>query len=293
MLTETVEQDETEVIETDEVEETESVEEASEESEQPEQPDESDDDGVDVITLDGEPIGQAEPEDVESAPIKQIRQEYRELAKKYKALEQQVQSPQVQASEPEPKLGPEPKPEDFDYVMDDFKEAVKAWTVQKIKVENYLAEKEAAQQAAVAEITAKVERYNEAKKKVRIPDFDEAEAAFADAIPDEKRGLFLKYSDRPESVVYAIGKSPELRAKFAAIDTPGQLIREIAILETRLAVGKAAAKAKIPPPEKPAPSGSAGGGVDETLAKLRAEADRTGDLTKVLAYKAKLKKAKA
>ena len=291
MLTETVDQDETEVIEAEEVE-TESVEETeAEESEQPEQPAEAEDDGVDVITLDGEPIGQDKPEEVESAPIKQIRQEYRELARKYKALEQQVQAPAATAQPPT--LGAKPTLEGCGWDSEQYEATLEQWYEQKRKVEAHIAQQEAAQQAAVSEITQKVELYNEAKQKVRIPDFDDAEMAFADAISDEKRGLFLKYSDKPETLVYAIGKSPELRAKFAAIDTPGQLIREIAILETRLAVSKAAAKAKYPPPEKPAPAGSSGGGVDETLAKLRSEADKTGDYSKVIAYKAKLKKAKS
>jgi hypothetical protein len=53
-------------------------------------------------------------------------------------------------------------------------------------------------------------------------------------------------------------------------------------------------KKTIPPPERTVKgTGRVSGSVDSTLDRLREEAARTGDLTKVMRYKAQLKKKSA
>lgn len=294
MLVDDAVQDETEAEPITDPTDPEAVETPAEEGEQPEAPEAEGSEGeTDVITLDGEPIGHAEQDDDESEPIKRIRKEYRELSRKYKALEHQVTAEQPPAATQAPVLGAKPTLEACEWDSEKYEAALDQWHDKKSEVEAHLRDQEAKQKATQDEILKKIDRYEKEKAKIRIADFEEAEAAFADAISGDARAVFLQYADRPEAVVYAIGKSPELRQKFASINNPGQLIKEIAILETRLSVNKAAAKAKIPPPEKPAPAGTAGGGTDETLARLRAEADKTGDLSKVIAYKARLRKAQS
>ena len=83
--------------------------------------------------------------------------------------------------------------------------------------------------------------------------------------------------------VYALGKNPKKLAELASIKDPVRFAVAVAKLETQLKVSTR----KPPPPPPKITSGSApvSGSVDSTLERLRAEAERTGDYTKVIQYK--------
>jgi len=67
-----------------------------------------------------------------------------------------------------------------------------------------------------------------------------------------------------------------------------KLATAIGKLETQL---KVSSKKSPPPPEKAIRgSGSGSGSVDSTLERLRAEAEKTGNMSKVIAYKQQLRK---
>jgi hypothetical protein len=83
--------------------------------------------------------------------------------------------------------------------------------------------------------------------------------------------------------VYALGKNPKKLKELASITDPVKFAFAIAKLETQLKVSN---KKPAPPPEKVV-GGTAPirGAVDSTLERLRADAERTGDYSKVFAYR--------
>ena len=97
-------------------------------------------------------------------------------------------------------------------------------------------------------------------------------------------------SHDPVLVVYALGKNPKKAAELSEIKDPVKFAFAVAKLETQLKVSSRKAATK---PEKTV-NGSArvSGSVDSTLERLRAEASRTGDFSKLTAYKRKLKAKK-
>ena len=94
----------------------------------------------------------------------------------------------------------------------------------------------------------------------------------------------LQGADNPALVIYALGKNPKKAKELAAITDPVKFAFAVAKLESQLKVTNRKAP---PPPEKTMRgTGPGSGAVDSTLERLREEAARTGDMTKVIRYKA-------
>jgi hypothetical protein len=83
--------------------------------------------------------------------------------------------------------------------------------------------------------------------------------------------------------VYVLGKDPTKAKEFAAIKDPVKFAIAIGKLETKLKVTNR--KAPPPPPTTIRGNASISGTVDSHLERLRAEAERTGDYTKVHQYR--------
>jgi hypothetical protein len=88
-------------------------------------------------------------------------------------------------------------------------------------------------------------------------------------------------------VVYALGKNPKKAKELASITDPVKFAFAVAKLEAQLKV----APRKTPPPPEGAIRSTApiSGTVDSNLDRLRSEAERTGDYSKVYRYKQQLK----
>ena len=95
----------------------------------------------------------------------------------------------------------------------------------------------------------------------------------------------LQGADNPALVVYALGKNPKKAQELASIKDPVKFAFAVAKLEKDLKVTNRRA---APPPERVVSgTGRVSGAVDSTLERLREEASKSGDMTKVLAYKLK------
>ena len=103
-----------------------------------------------------------------------------------------------------------------------------------------------------------------------------------------QQGVILQGAKRPELLIYALGKNPAKAKELAAIKDPVKFAFAAAELETKLKV----ADRKVTTEPERVVTGSAriSGTVDSTLERLRAEAEKTGDMSKVLAYKRGLKR---
>jgi hypothetical protein len=95
--------------------------------------------------------------------------------------------------------------------------------------------------------------------------------------------MILQGAENPALLVYALGKNPKRAKELASIKDPVKFAFAVARLETQLKVTKRKASSK--PDPKITGTGRVSGAVDSTLERLRADAERTGDYSKVFQYK--------
>ena len=243
---------------------------------------ETDDDGL-VVSIDGE-----SPAPEEAAPewVRDLRRQHREQKRRNRELEQELEQMRSQGQRAQP-LGPKPTLEVYDYDTDKYEKALADWFDRKRRHD---AEQEAVQrqqQAITQQWEQKQQEYFRRKEALKARDFDDAEDVVKDILNVTQQGIIVKGADNPEIVVYALGKNPKKAQELAQIDDPIDFAFAISKLEAKL---KVATKKSAPPPEKTVKGqGRVSGSVDSTLDRLRAEAEKTGDYSKVLRYKKQLK----
>lgn len=223
------------------------------------------------------------PEEEAKAPewVRELRRKHREEVKRNKDLEARLHALTAEAKPAE--IGKEPELEDFDFDTSRFKTALLEWQERKNQVENEKKKAKEAEDKATAEWQAKLDGYAKAKTALKVKDMAEAEADVLESFNGTQQGIVIQGSENPALVVYALGKNPEKRQELAAISDPVKFAFAIAKLEVQLKVTK---KNAPPPPEtRVSGTGRNAGTVDSTLERLRAEAEKTGDYTKVAQYK--------
>ena len=91
-------------------------------------------------------------------------------------------------------------------------------------------------------------------------------------------------------MVYALGRTPKKLQELASIKDPVKFAVAVGKLETEVKV--TSRKSTKPAPETSVKGGSSSASASTaTLDRLRAEAAKTGDLSKVVAYKRQMKAA--
>lgn len=228
-------------------------------------------------------IGDDEPEEDEAAKAPQWVRDLRKRTRDLERENRDLKAAQVGEARPA-KLGPRPARADFDYDDDAYDAALEAWIADKAKVDAEQAESERRQKAQQEAWSAKLTRYNEGKQTIGVNDYDDAEAVVTDTFSVTQQGVMVQGAENPALLAYALGKNPKRAKELAAITDPIEFAFAIAKVEAQLTVTR---RNSPPPPEKRVTGGSTGAGTggDATLDKLRAEAAKTGDYSKVIAYK--------
>ena len=238
-------------------------------------------------------IGDETPaEEPERAPewVRELRKSHRELQRKVREYEEQ--SARVTAPAAVPTLGAKPKLEDHDYDTDKYETALEAWYRQKDTVEAARRQAEAQAEAQRKAWQDKLDGYAKAKADLRVKDYEDAEATVQESLNTVQQGVLLQGADNPALVVYALGKNPKKAKELASITDPVKFAFAVAKMEAQLKVNPA----KRPPAPERAITGSSApisGTVDSTLERLRAEAEKTGDMTKVIRYRNQLREKQA
>lgn len=224
----------------------------------------------------------------ERAAIKEIRKQERARERRIKELEEQLNS----HSKPEAiELGEKPTLEGAGYDAEEFEKQLIDWTAKKAKFEQQEAAKREEQEKAAKVWQDKLNSY-EAKKtaiKTKVRDFDEAEEIARDVLTQTQQGILLHGAEKPELLVYHLGKNPQKAKELASITDPIQFAFAAAKIDAQIKM--TARKPSTSPERKPSGSASLSGTTDSTLNKLRAEAEKTGDFTKVIAYKKQKRKS--
>jgi len=228
------------------------------------------------------------PDEQAHAPgwVKELRKANREKEKRIRELEAKL----TQTTEKKPvALGAKPKLEDFDYDADKFESALTDWFERKRQADTEANKLQQAEQAQKQAWQEKLEGYGKAKAELKVRDFEDAEAVAQELFNITQQGVVLQGADNPALVIYALGKNPKKAAELAKIEDPVKFAFAVAKLEKELKVTNRKA---APAPERMISStGRVSGAVDSTLERLREEAARTGNMTKVIQYRAQKRAA--
>ena len=237
-------------------------------------------------------IGEVSPaseddEDVSSAPewVKEVRKTNRELKRQNRELQEKLKSiePETKVQE----IGYKPTLEACDYDADKFETELLAWNERKREIQKLEDQKKIEADTAKANWQTTLKNYENASKELKVKDFNDAEDVVKETLSVVQQGIILQGASNSALVIYALGKDPKKSAELAAIKDPVKFAFAIANLEGQIKVKDR----KAPPPEKSVRSGGSAisGTVDSTLERLRAEAEKSGNYSKVLAYKNQLK----
>ena len=246
-------------------------------------------DEEEVVVSIGEESPASEEEEAAHAPewVRELRKNHRELVKRNRELEEQVKA-KTETAPAAPTLGAKPTLEACDYDAEAFETALAKWYDQKRQVDEQKAKADADAKAQADAWNAKLASYADAKTKLKVKDFEEAEATAQAALNPTQQGIILQGAEKPEVLIYALGKNPTKLKELSAITDPVKYAFAVAKLETQLKV----TQRKAPPPEKVVHgTGPKSGTVDSTLERLRAEAEKTGNYTKVMEYKRQKRQA--
>jgi len=246
---------------------------------------ESEDDEL-IVTFGEDSPPQEDEDDFNGQPapqwVKDLRKKNRELEKQLKATQ-----PVAKETKEDLVLGAKPKLEEYAYDEDQYAEALDIWYDRKTQVEKRKAEVDAEQQKAQEQIQAVVNSYNEKKQQLKVRDFESAETELADKLSIQQQGLILEGADNPALLVYALGKNKARLDELAKITNPAKFAFAVAKLETQMK--QSTRKAAVAPEKTVTGGASTSGTTDTTLDRLRKEAEKTGDYSKVVQHKRKQK----
>ena len=258
------------------------------------------DQGEDQSTEDGEgdsdevivSIGEEAPppEEQTHAPewVRELRKTNRELQRQNRELQGKLQSTAQTETKPVV-LGKKPSLEEHDYDADKFEAALADWFERKRQADESNAKQEVEVMNQQKAWQAKLDGYGKAKAELRVKDFEDAEAVAQELFNITQQGVVLQGADNPALVIYALGKNPKKAKELSDIKDPVKFAFAVAKLEKELKVTNRRA---APPPERiVSGTGRVSGAVDSTLERLRAEAEKTGNMTKVIQYKAQKRSA--
>ena len=241
-----------------------------------------DDHGEITVAFDGEEPVTSAAAAPDNSIIRDFRKRIREQAAELARLKAaQDAAPLVLTDEV---LGPVPVVDDFDWDNEKHQQAVAKWIERRDAIAARKVERENAAARQAAQDAAEAAEYVKSRSSLGARDYEDAEAAFVDAVPNTAfQRLIVRAADNPAAVIYALYKSPARLAELSAITDAAKMAAAVGKLEARLKVTKVS---KVQPERRV--SGGAPlstGGEDRYLAKLEAEAERTGDRTKIYQYK--------
>ena len=220
----------------------------------------------------------------ESRTFQEMRKNFNGALKDKRRLERELEEIRAKLPQEKPQLGAKPTLDQFDYDEARFSEAYDKWMEQKVAQDRADQEKLNAQRREQEELENFKKSYKARSEALGVDDFQEAEAEVGGILNQTQSGLLMRGADDPAGLVYALSKSPERLIDLSKITDPVKFTVAIAKLEMNLSTRKQSRPAPEPrvSSERSSSSGVAG---SSQLDRLRDEAARTGDYSKVVAYK--------
>jgi hypothetical protein len=254
---------------------------------------ESGGDEDEVTVTFGEEAPTSDDAEKQAAPewVRELRKADREKAREIRELRQKLAEKEVPA-----KVAETPKPTlaDCDYDEEVFEQKLDTWKTQQqaVKAEKDAAEAES--RKAQEEWANTQAAYVEAKKSLKLANFDEAEDAVKSELSEVQQALLLTALDSAENVaklVAALGGNQAELKRIASIKNPIKFAAAAAKLEEKMKV----TPRKAPPaPERSPKGGTTAVGVsDAVLERLEAKAAISGDRSEIVRYKRQQAEKKA
>lgn len=211
--------------------------------------------------------------------VKEVRKRNRELERELREARKKLNA----VAEPkDTQLGPKPTLEGHNYDTVAFESALAEWVLKKHEQDEKEAKEAAEAKAAEQAWKAKLAAFEAGKTALNLPDYEDAETVVLDTLNQTQQGIIVHGAKNPALLVYALGKNAAETKRLASIKDPVEFSFAVARLEERM---KVEGKKPATPPEARVISNQPSATFDSTLERLRAEAAKTGDYTKVIAYK--------
>lgn len=241
-----------------------------------------------VVVSIGEEAPPAEEEVRAPEWVRELRKTNREKERRIRELEAKLSATTTEIK-PVVTLGPKPKLENFDYDTELFEQAIDQWFDRKREHDREVELSTQSEQQQQQAWQSKLDNYGKARAELKVRDYEDAEETVQQLLNITQQGVVLQGCDNPALVVYALGKNPTKTAELAKLTDPVKFAFAVAKLEKELKVTNRRA---APSPERVVSgTGRSSGAVDSTLERLREEAARTGNMTKVIQYRAQKRTA--
>jgi hypothetical protein len=257
----------------------------------PEQTSESTEEEIDDLVIDGQTPVEGDKEVEDSKLVKHLRKQLKVANKDKRKLSSEVQDLKAQAQPEELKLGEKPTMASCDHDEEVFEKELLAYQVRERQIKKTAdADKSVAQQQQ-QDWDGRMKVYDEQRAALNIPNLAEYEEQVDTILSTTQKQIIIHTAKNAAKVLAVLGKNPDLAAEIAGEKDNLRFTHAVGELETKVKMAKIK-RTPIPPEGTVKGSMTTPGGstVNTKLAKLEAEADRTGDRTKVIRYKTELAK---
>lgn len=247
--------------------------------------DDSDDDELETETNDdlNSETGIETEAEKETPLVNTLRKNSRQKDKQIKRLKLELEQTKKQFTQKPIELTKEPvlpKLSDYDYDDDDYQQAVNKYADDLVKYK-------AVQEKRTQEISRLQQTYIQQKAKLNIPNFDNYENVITSNLDIARQNLILK-TDNPALIVVALAKNPELLSELSDLSHE-DFAYKIAKIEQKIQVNTVKKPKPKPESKTMISGGTASINRESELKKLEAEANKTGDYSKVYSFKKKNK----
>lgn len=235
-------------------------------------------------------LGDDEPQQEEErrAPewVRNLRKEKRELTRTLRQKDEEIARLKGGAAQPAAVVvGDKPTLESCDFDAEKFERDLEAWHDRRRQVDEQKRTKEEAEKRDSEAWQRTQDAYTTAKGELKVANFDDAEGAVEESFNTTQRGILLHALAPKQAalMIYALGNNPKKLKELAAVTDPVKFTVALTKLEAQLKVNKSKA---APPPERTVRGTVSGAAVvDNQLERLRNEARKTGDFTKVVEFR--------
>jgi len=223
-------------------------------------------------------FGEDEPEQPEELP-NHLRKLLRDEKKKTRDLQKKLE--QGKAEEPTA-LGAAPTLEAFDFDEDEYRTALTDWIAEKGKQDTASADAKSQAEAQDRAYQERKTEYVDAQASFDAEAFDDAESSVSEALSEVQQSILVKaFGKGAAPIVMGLGANSARLKELAGITDHVMFIVAATRLESQMKVSQR--KPKTSPEKRVTGTGGANTG-DTHLEQLEAEAEKSGDRSKILAY---------
>lgn len=214
---------------------------------------------------------------------KDLRKENKELKKQLRERQKREAS-QPQAVE-SPGEMPDPYDPKYDYDKEKYQKDLRIWQQETAAFEKQEQEAKQRQKQEAEAWQATLERHEKQKKSLPVEDWDEVEESIGEKLSETQHALLVK---APNSALLKVllHRKPELLEQVSKITDPVDYVYAVADLQNKVRTAPRK-KPSTSPERKVDTSARISSTKDAQLEKLREQAAKTNDYSKVREYKQK------